>query len=280
VELRAGQVAVVTGAASGIGRALALALASRGLDVVMADVEAGALEAAADTVVASGGGGRVEAVVTDVADGASVGALADRAFALGGGVHLLCNNAGVFQGGLLWEVSDADWEWVLGVNVRGIVHGVRSFVPRMIDTGVPGHVLNTASMASFFAAPFSGPYTVSKHAAYALTETLAHDLLAVGAPIGVSVLCPSAIDTGIGRSRRNRPEALAGALTEAGAFVEQALVDTVGAGISPAEAARLALEAVERGDFLVPTKPSYAPQIRRRTDALLERRLPEVPEID
>ena len=122
--------------------------------------------------------------------------------------HVLCNNAGVFQGGLIWECTDADFEWTLGVNLLGILHGIRAFVPRMLAAGTEGHVVNTISMAGLATTPFSGPYDVSKFAAMAATECLAHDLASVGAPIKVSAVCPGLVDTGISRSRRNRPAEL------------------------------------------------------------------------
>ena len=170
-----GKVAVVTGAASGIGRSLAGRLAVEGMHVVLADVEEVALR---DAV--AGIGGDAVAFTTDVTSMAAVEALAEFAYDTFGAVHVLCNNAGVFQGGLMWECSDADFEWTLGVNLWGIVHGVRAFVPRMLAAGTEGHVVNTVSMAGLATTPFSGPYDVSKFAAMAATECLAHDLASVG----------------------------------------------------------------------------------------------------
>ena len=166
-----GKVAVITGAGSGIGRGLVLGCRHAGMHVVAADVE----EAALDETVALARGGTI-GVVTDVSDGAQVAALADRAYDEFGAVHLLCNNAGVFQAGVIWERTVADWEWVLGVNVWGIIHGIRAFVPRMIAQNTEGHVVNTSSLAGLVTNAFSGPYNVSKFAAVALTESLAHDL--------------------------------------------------------------------------------------------------------
>src|SRR6202011_913903 len=162
-----------------------------------------------------------------------------------GAAHVVCNNAGVFQGGLLWQRSDADWEWTLGVNVYGIIHGIRSFVPRMLAQGGDGHVVNTASMAGLVTAAYSGPYTTSKFAAVALSESLAHDLRAVGASIGVSVLCPSAVNTRIAESTRNRATTVA---TEAEApdahFVEQALRDLTSGGLDPGTVAGMVVDAI------------------------------------
>ena len=176
-----GKTAVITGAASGIGRGLAVRCAEEGMRVVASDVERGAL----DETVALAGGDAI-GVVADVSDAASVDALADAAFDAFGEVHLLCNNAGVFQAGILWERTLADWEWVLGVNVWGIIHGIRSFLPRMIAQGGVGHVVNTSSLAGIVTGAYSGPYVTSKFAALGLTESLAHDLAAAGSSIGAS----------------------------------------------------------------------------------------------
>jgi NAD(P)-dependent dehydrogenase (short-subunit alcohol dehydrogenase family) len=270
-----GKVAVVTGAASGIGRSLAGRLSVEGMHVVLADVEEGALR---DAV--AGIGGEAVAFTTDVTSMASVEALAEFAYATFGAVHVLANNAGVFQGGLMWECTDADFEWTFGVNTMGIVHGVRAFVPRMLQAGTDGHVVNTVSMAGLATTPFSGPYDVSKFAAMAATECLAHDLASVGAPIAVSAVCPGLVDTGISRSRRNRPEALDGEQSDSAAFVEQALADGTAGSMSPAAVADLILDAIRTGDFLVPTRPSYARQLTDRTDDLVARTLPRSPMFD
>jgi NAD(P)-dependent dehydrogenase (short-subunit alcohol dehydrogenase family) len=172
-----GKTAVVTGAGSGIGRSLARRLAEEGMRVVLADVEEEALFTAVGEL-----GGDVVGMAADVTSFEDVEALASMAFATFGAVDVLCNNAGVFQGGLLWDCSDADFEWTLGVNLWGILHGIRAFVPRMLAAGTEGHVVNTISMAGLASTPFSGPYNVSKFAAMAATECLAHDLATTGAP--------------------------------------------------------------------------------------------------
>ena len=269
--------AVVTGAASGIGRALTRRLAVDGLAVVAVDVERGALE----TMVGDLGelAAAVTAVVADVADAAAVEALAERAWAVNGHVELLCNNAGVFHGGLLWEATPADMAWTLGVNLDGILNAARSFVPRLLAQGTPAHIVNTASMAGHMTAAFTGPYTISKFAAVAASECLAKDLAAVGAPISVSVLCPSLVATGIGRSRRNRPAGPAG-LSDSAAFVEAALTESTARGLDPDVVAGLVVEAIAAGDFLIPTRQSYRDQIAGRAEALVARRLPPTPVID
>ena len=270
-----GRVAVVTGAASGIGRSLAGRLAIEGMHVVLADVEESALR---DAV--AGIGGDAVALTTDVTSMAAVEALADFAYGTFGAVHVLCNNAGVFQGGLMWECTDADFEWTLSVNVMGIVHGVRAFVPRMLAAATEGHVVNTVSMAGLATTPFSGPYDVSKFAAMAATECLGHDLASVGAAIKVSALCPGLVDTGISRSRRNRPADLDTPQSDGGAFVEQALADGTAGSMSPAAVADLVVEAIREERFLVPTRPSYAAQLTDRTDDLIARSLPRSPTFD
>jgi NAD(P)-dependent dehydrogenase (short-subunit alcohol dehydrogenase family) len=263
-----GKVAVVTGAASGIGWALAQRFVAEGMRVVAADVEP----------VSSAG---VHPYAADVTRFDDVAALADYTFTTFGAVDVLCNNAGVFAGGLMWERPASDFTWTLGVNVWGILHGIRAFVPRMLAAGTPGHIVNTVSMAGLCTNAFSGPYTVSKFAALAATECLAHDLAAVGAPIKVSAVVPGAVATSIGASRRNRPADLAAARTEDAAFVEQTLIDfTSTQGAPPEDVAGMIVDAIRAEQFLVPTRPSYAEQIRIRADALIAKELPPMPTFD
>ena len=271
----AGRTAVVTGAGSGIGRSLARRWADEGMRVVLADVEADALTRTAEAI-----GGGALAVPTDVTVADDLERLAARAYETFGSVDVLCNNAGVFQGGLLWECTDADFEWTLRVNLWGILHGIRAFVPRMLAAGTEAHVVNTISMAGLASTPFSGPYNVSKFAAMAATECLAHDLATIGAPITVSAVCPGLVDTEISRSRRNRPESLATEQHEGGAFVERALADGTAGSMSPDDVADLVLEAVREERFLVPTRPSYAQQLVDRCDDLVGRRVPRSPTFD
>jgi NAD(P)-dependent dehydrogenase (short-subunit alcohol dehydrogenase family) len=258
-----GKVAVVTGAASGIGRALVDRLRAEGAQVVAADVED-----------APG------IVRTDVSSYDDVAALADHAYNQYGQVDILCNNAGVFCGGLMWERPPEDFTWTLGVNLWGILHGIRAFVPRMIAAGSPAHIVNTVSMAGLCTTAFSGPYTISKFAALAATETLAHDLAAVGAPIKVSAVVPGAVNTAIAASARNRPSALGGRRSDDASFVEGALADFTKTGAAPDEVAAMVVDAIRTEQFLVPTRPSYAPAIRERCDALVERQLPPMPDFD
>ena len=257
-----GRVAVVTGAASGIGRALVQRLRDEGMTVVGTDVEPSE-----------------ECLPCDVSDAAAVEALADRVFAEHGAVHLLCANAGVFQGGVSWERSVEDWQWVLGVNLWGPIHCVRAFVPRMVAGDDEGHVVITSSMAGLSTAAFSGPYQVSKFGAYALAESLAHDLRATGSKIGASALVPGAVATQIGSSGRNRPSSLPPKEGEDVAFVEGALQDmTATRGCDPTEVADRVVAAVKAGDFLIPTNDDYADQIQRHTDGQKARKLPPMAE--
>jgi NAD(P)-dependent dehydrogenase (short-subunit alcohol dehydrogenase family) len=275
MEQLLGKVAVVTGAGSGIGRGLVRRFVAEGMRVVAADIEATAL---AETVDGLAG---TSSFITDVADFAAVDALAEHAFETFGSADVLCNNAGVFAGGFMWERPPSDFEWTLGVNLWGILNGIRAFVPRMLAAGTEAHIVNTVSMAGMCTNAFSGPYTVSKFAALAATECLAHDLRAIGAPIKVSAVVPAAVDTRIATSSRNRPDAFGAERSEDAEFVEQALTDlTTNLGAPPDEVAGIIVDAIRAEQFLVPTKPSYAPQLRRRFDALVERELPPMPEFD
>ena len=267
-----GRTAVVTGAGSGIGRALALALTHEGMAVHAVDIEAGAVETTAD-----GSDGSITRHVTDVSDAGAVDALAEEVLATHATVHLLCNNAGVFQGGLAWERSADDWAWALGVNLHGLIHGVQAFLPHMIEAGEPGHVVNTASMAGHVCAPYAGPYQVSKFAAYGYTESLGHDLAAVGADIGVSVLCPSLVATGIGTSSRNRPPSLPASGGDDVEFVERVLMETTTElGLDPTVVADQVIAAVLAGDFLIPTNDDCREWLEGHAEDLVAGRLPRM----
>ena len=270
-----GKVAVVAGSASGIGAALVEGLAREGMRVVAADIDLKGAEATAQRA-----GETARPAHVDVADAGSVSALADWVFEHHGQVDLLINNAGVFQGGLAWERSLADWEWALGVNLYGIIHAIRSFVPRMIEQDSEGHVVNTASVAAFVAGPFSSPYVVSKCGALSISECLAHDLAAVGSKIGASVLTPSAIDTPIAHTARVRSSVYGSDDTPDGKMSVEALASMTAAGIAPSEVVQPVIDAIRAGTFLIPTKPSYENQIRSRADALIARKLPSLVAVD
>ena len=277
MEQLRGATAVVTGAGSGIGRALAVACAAEGMRVAAADIEAGAL--AATLALLGDTGVDAIAVETDVADAGSVRALAARVDAELGGADLLCNNAGVFAGGTVWTEPVEDFTWVMGVNFYGILHGIQAFVPGMLERGRPGHVVNTISAAGLFPSAFSAAYTTSKFAGLALTECLAGELAAAGAPIGVTALCPGAVHTGIGHSERNRPSERPAA-TESSEFVEQALRELTERGAPPADVAAMVLDAVRAGRYLQLTHDGYVGALRTRTDELLAGGLPQLPYFD
>ena len=198
----AGKVAVVTGGASGIGLGMATRFAAEGMRLVLADIEEGALEAAAQGLRASGA--EVLAVQTDAGDAASMDNLGARTLDHYGAVHIVCNNAGVGTHGRMWELSVNDWEFVLRVNLWGVIHGVRVFAPHLIEQD-EGHIVNTASMAGLVSVAGAGPYNVSKHGAVTLSETLSAELRDAGSNVGVSVLCPGLVATNLGASERNRP---------------------------------------------------------------------------
>ena len=269
-----GRVAVVTGGGSGIGRGLAWRAAAEGMRVVVADIEAEALEETATEL--SEGGTDVLAVRLNVSDPAAVESMAAEAYERFGAVHLLCNNAGVFQGGITWQRTLADWEWVMGVNFWGMLHGIRAFVPRMIESGEEGHIVDTSSLAGMLTVAYSAPYVVSKFAALALSESLAHDLRVQDARIGVSVLVPGLVDTKIAWSERNRPDEPPGEAQAPDAhFVAQALRDlTATGGIHPDEVAAMVFDAVRTGRFYVTTMDSALDMLRERGDAILRRELP------
>ncbi len=269
-----GKVAVVTGAASGIGKATVTALASEGMNVVLADIEAGALEAA--TAELTDAGHKAIGVVTDVSDSASVEALAARTVDEFGAVHLVHLNAGVAAGGAAWTLSEKDWAWVLGVNLWGVIHGIRSFVPRMLEQGQPAHVVATASMAGLTSSAFMAPYNVSKHGVVTLAETLKRDLAMTNAPVGVSVLCPGWVNTGIGNSGRNRPEGLRDEsgpnLLEGGdASPLKAVLE---AGLDPADVAAMVVDAVRSDRFYILTHESWQPMVEQRMTDIIEGRTP------
>lgn len=250
-----GAVAVVTGAASGIGRGLATSLLERcAAAVVLADVEQDALDDAVAELSDVGAGAAV-GVHTDVTDPASVAALADEAWDRFGGVQVVCLNAGIITPGRAWEVTDDDWDWVLDVNLRGVVNGIRSFVPRLIDAGAPAHVMVTASMAAVVAAPVSAAYVTSKFAALGLTESLHHDLAFVGAEhVDVSVICPGLVDTRISDGDRNRPAGRGDATDTKGAAIALAgMRDLMPKSLDPLVGARHALDQALGGRFYCTT---------------------------
>ena len=278
------KVAVVTGGGSGIGRAVATQLADAGMHVVVADIQHDALDGTVADLLAAGH--RAIGVRTDVSDGESVEALARAAVDEFGAVHVLHNNAGVGVGGPIWAHTERDWQWVLGVNLWGVIHGIRAFVPRMLDQGGPAHVVNTASMAGLISVPYLGAYNVSKHGVVTLSETLYRDLQLAGhGDIGVSVLCPGLVMTNIFESHRNRPEELAEGDGFAGfsALLDGAADGAAGAEalgsfgqiLSPDDVGAAVVDAVRQDRFYILTHPeSTEAQVRTRCDDIVEARHP------
>jgi NAD(P)-dependent dehydrogenase (short-subunit alcohol dehydrogenase family) len=255
IESLTGKVGVVTGGASGIGRALAEGLAREGVKVVLADLDESGLARAVEAIRA--GGGQAVAVRTDVTDREQVEALAERAWAAWGRVHILCNNAGVAMWGGLEGATHRDWQWVLGVNLWGVIHGLLAFLPRMIAQREGGHVLNTASMAGLIASQGLGIYNTSKYAVVGLSETLAKDLRPHG--IGVSVLCPMGVATQIRASERSRPVHLRNEVP-----VPVAPVELIGRTLAPAEVAAMAIAAIRANELYVITHEEGLEPLRRR----------------
>ena len=277
----ASKVAVVTGAASGIGLALAERFAAEGMKLVLADVETPALDVAHASLRAKGA--EAIAVRTDVMREEEVKRLADAAFDAFGNVHILCNNAGV-SGGMgsdgLWNLAQKDWDWVLGVNFFGVLYGVRHFVPRMLEKGEPGHVVNTASVAGLVTGMTGGPYTVSKHAVVALSETLYKDLKGRSAKISASVLCPGWVNTKILDSGRNRPEELSAPQPALGreTLARLAVIrNFLQQGFPPAEIAARVVDAIRKGAFyIVVAQPNVQDAVNLRLEDLRLKRNPTI----
>jgi NAD(P)-dependent dehydrogenase (short-subunit alcohol dehydrogenase family) len=270
------KVAVITGGASGLGRQFANVAAREGMKLVLADVQADALERAVEELRMQGAS--VISRLCDVRKSEQVQALADAAVAEFGAVHLVFNNAGVGSGGLIWESTEADWEWVMGVNVWGVIHGVRIFTKLMLEAAArdpefEGHIVNTASMAGLVNAPTLGVYNVSKHAVVALTETLYHDLQLVGAPVGASVLCPYFVPTGISQSHRNRPQDVRmTAGPTASQLAAQAMTDkAVTSGkVSAEDVAEVTFKAIAEGRFYIYSHPEALAGVRERMEHMVD----------
>ncbi|GHO99399.1 short-chain dehydrogenase [Reticulibacter mediterranei] len=272
-----GKVAVITGAASGIGRALAERCAQEGMKVVLADIEEQALLQASQDLAAQGA--QTLAIPTDVSQAEEVETLARKAFETYAGVHLLFNNAGVGAGQTAWESTLADWQWVLGVNLWGVIHGIRSFVPRMLESRAEGYIVNTASMAGLTSGPGLSVYMASKHAVVSLTETLYHELTLSGASIGVSVLCPGFVKTHIQDAERNRPAHLQNApgeqkqLSQEEQEEAQILKRAIQKGISPKYQAEMVFEAIREERFYI-YPPEFKRGIQTRMEDILQLRNP------
>ena len=278
----AGRTAVITGGGSGFGREFAHLAAGLDMNVVIADVQQDALDTVRGELEAKGA--KVLARKLDVSKADQVEALAADTEAQFGAVHLLFNNAGVGSGGLIWENTLRDWEWVLGVNVWGVIHGLRSFVPRMLasakaDPTYTGHVANTASMAGLLNAPNMGIYNVSKHAVVSLTETLYQDLSLVDAPIGTSVICPYFVPTGISQSHRNAPADVSDEPASASKRAQQLMSQkAVGSGkVTAADFAATVFQAVKDDQFYVFSHPHALGNVETRMKDITEMRNPSDP---
>jgi NAD(P)-dependent dehydrogenase (short-subunit alcohol dehydrogenase family) len=269
-----GKVAVVTGGASGIGRAMAERFAREGMKVVLADVEEKPLGEAREGLARAGA--EAVAVRTDVSKWEQVDALARRALEAFGAVHVVCNNAGIGAGGMSWELSLEEWRWVLDVNLWGVIHGMRAFVPRFIAQG-QGHVVNTASIAGLLTAPGMGPYCASKHAVVAISECLHHDLTVTGnGGVKVSVVCPGWVKTNIADSDRNRPTSVpAAAVTPATQMMSSMMRAAIAGGIPPEEVAGQVLSAIVEERFWVITHPKTKKGVEKRLRGAIEGQNPE-----
>ena len=279
-----GKTAVLTGAGSGFGLECARIGARLGMNLVLAEVQQDALDRATAEMRAAGA--QVLPYQLDVSNGAQVEALGQATQERFGAPHLVFNNAGVGAGGLIWENTLQDWEWVLGVNLMGVAHGVRVFTPMMLqaaaaDPAWRGHIVNTASMAGLVNAPNMGIYNVSKHAVVALSETLYRDLALVTDQIGASVLCPFFVPTGISQSQRNRPQDLSnvGVKPTRSQLINQAMSDkAVGSGkVSAAEVAQKVFDAVAANQFYIFSHPQALVSVQTRLEDIMQARNPTDP---
>lgn len=268
------KVAVITGAGSGFGRELALLCAAEGMRLALADIDEAGLGGTQALLPADT---ETLCVRCDVSKAESVQALADRTYERFGAAHLLFNNAGVAVAGPTWTTTLDEWQWVLGVNLMGVVHGIRAFVPRMLEQKDACHVVNTASVAGLLSVPASSVYCVSKHGVVTLSECLHHELRAANAAIGVSVLCPAYVNTGIADSDRHRPAALA-ATNPLSAPYEARVRKAVRSGkLSAADVARMTMDAVKTDRFYILTHPAIKPAIEARMRDILDERTPTNP---
>lgn len=266
-----GKVAVITGGAAGIGLAMARRFGAAGMKLVIADIDQGALDATVATLTSEGLD--VMAVRADVSDRAQVQAIADATMAAHGAVHIVCNNAGVGSGGLTWELTEADWKWVLGVDLWGVIHGVGIFTPLIIASG-GGHVVNTASMAGLTSPPYMAPYNVAKHGVVALSESMYHELKLAAPSVGITVVCPGWVQTQIHTSTRNRPttgeQAPDSDVTAGDAEALQSMIGALVAdGLTPESVAEQVFDAVAADRFYVLTHPEWSGMVLGNTKRML-----------
>ena len=271
-----GKVAAVTGAASGLGRSMALAFAAEGMDLALADVDEVNLSAVQDEVLAKGV--RAITLKVDVSNAQQLEVFRDQTLTRLGGVHVVCNNAGVSPLGAVWENTPADWQWILGVNLWGVIHGVRAFTPHLIKQD-EGHIVNTASVAGLISPPGSGAYNVTKHGVVALSESLYHDLRERNSKVGVSVLCPAYVPTGIVDSERNRPKDLPTSTKSEATLAREAMLrKAVASGkISADQVAQSVVAAIRDERFYILTHPRIKGAIRARMEDVLNESAPRNP---
>lgn len=272
-----GKTAVVTGAASGIGFELAKLFAQREMKLVLADIQQDSLDRALSELQAMGAD--AIAVQTDVGDSDSMAALAKRAGEQFGNIHISCNNAGVYTGGLLWEQTEDDYEWLMRVNQWGVIHGIRHLVPAMIAHGEAAHIVNTASMAALCSLPFAGIYHMTKHAVLALSESLFHELALTAPQVQVSCLCPELVATGIANSQRNRPDNLAREnLTEMRDMSLTAITDATRDSLHPRVLAQRVLQGIidEQFYILPPADNPWHDCVASRLDDIAKVRNPRL----
>jgi NAD(P)-dependent dehydrogenase (short-subunit alcohol dehydrogenase family) len=270
-----GKVAVITGAASGIGLAMAHRFAAEKMKLVLLDIEEAALAAAERAL--RDGGASVLAMRTDVSRAADLEAAAARATAAFGTAHVICNNAGVAGWpGRTWEISEADWDWVLSINLRGVISGVRVFLPPLLASGEEGHIVNTASMAGLTSVPYMSAYTVAKHGVVALSEVMAKELELRSARVGVSVLCPGFVKTQIHTSERNRSGQQRPEPSGAGPAMTEAITQLVESGQPPETIADQVVGAIRDSRFYILTHQDMKPSIEHRMRDILEERAPGI----
>jgi NAD(P)-dependent dehydrogenase (short-subunit alcohol dehydrogenase family) len=271
-----GKVAAVTGAASGLGRSMALAFAAEGMDLALADVDEVNLSSVQDEVMAKGV--RAITIKVDVANAQQLEVFRDQTLTRLGGVHVVCNNAGVSPLGAVWENTPADWQWILGVNLWGVIHGVRAFTPHLLKQD-EGHIVNTASVAGLISPPGSGAYNVTKHGVVALSESLHHDLRERNSRVGVSVLCPAYVPTGIIDSERSRPKDLPLSAKSTETLAREAMLrKAVTSGkISADQVAQAVVAAIKEERFYILTHPRIKGAIQARMEDILNDRAPRDP---
>jgi NAD(P)-dependent dehydrogenase (short-subunit alcohol dehydrogenase family) len=276
MERLEGRVAFITGGASGIGLAIAHRLADEKVKLVLVDIEQGPLDAAEAALKAKGAS--VLGIRADVASAAEMDAAAKRARDTFGLVHIIVNNAGVGgNGGPMWNIAEGDWQWALGVNLWGVIHGIRALLPALVESGEEGHVVNTASMAGLTSTPFMGPYTATKHAVVALSECLAKELELSKSKVKVSVLCPGFVKTGISESHRNRDEAYGTQTHTPGSEkFRTILANLVNSGRPAAKIGDDVVRAIQTNRFYILTHPEMKPAIEHRMKQILDEQTPGI----